>query len=133
MDVLLGTPSEGLRAKLDKLASIRSGKEKLFQSLLICEAIKGELQFPMLKELGKRSNWPSVITFESIPNRIMKLGDEIRALLKNEIVLGTSFAWRVFFNDITRKKVNMTLADFSSSTEAIRFSVAGAGDNKHAG
>lgn len=134
-DVLRGSPSERLKSMFDKLSSIQKGKETgtpLVLSLLICEAIKEELRFPMLKALGERSGWPSNINFEAVPDRIMMFKDEIRALLKNEIVLGTSFAWRVFVNDVT-KKANMSLADFSHSNEATRLSIAGAGNNKHAG
>ena len=134
-DVLQGSPSERLKSMFDKLSSIKKGKETgtpLGFGLLICEAIKEELRFPMLKALGERSGWPFYISFEAIPDRIMKFKDEIRALLQNEIVLGTSFAWKVFVNDVTRK-ANMSLVDFSYSNEATRLSVAGAGDNKHAG
>ena len=86
----------------------------------------------MLKALGERSGWPSNIKFEAIPDQIMRFKDEIRALLKNEIVLGTSFAWGVFVTDVT-KIANMSLADFSHSNEATRLSVAGSGNNKHTG
>ena len=133
-DVLPGLPSDSLKAKLEKLSSIQQGKEKgspHFLSVLICQAIKKELQFPMLRTLGEHSGWPSAIDFESVPDRIMKLTNEIRGLLENEIVLGTSFAWEVFMHDVTRK--DMSFADFSHSSEAFRLSVAGEGKNKHAG
>ena len=119
----------------NKLSSIQKGKETgtlLVLSLLICEAIKEELHFLMLKALGERSEWPSNINFEAVPDRIMMFKDEICTLLKNEIVLGTSFAWRVFMNDVT-KKANMSLADFSHLNKATRLSIAGARNNKHAG
>jgi len=86
----------------------------------------------MLRELGLRSGWPAVIHFEGIPTQIMELKDEIHALLKNEIVLGTSSAWSTFVNDITNKHA-MSLAEFAASNEVTRFSVAGMGDNRHAG
>lgn len=77
------------------------------------------------------SEWPTVIDFEGIPAQIMELKDEIRALLQNEIILGTSSTWSTFINDVTNKHA-MSLADFSASNEATRFSVAGMGDNRHA-
>lgn len=86
----------------------------------------------MLKELGVRSGWPTVIDFEGIPAQIMDLKVEIHAFLKNEVVLGTSSAWSTFINDVTNKRA-MSLADFAASNEATRFSVAGMGDNRHAG
>lgn len=135
-DVLPGPPSDGLRTKLEKLSSIQQGKEKgtpYFLSVLICQAIKKELRYPMLRALGEHSGWPSVIDFESVPGRIMKLKNEIRGLLENEIILGTSFAWKVFVNDVTRKDVSTSFADFARSSEAIRLSIAGEGKNKHAG
>ena len=52
------------------------------------------MQFPMLKALGEQSGWPGTINFEGIPAQVMALKDEINGLLKNEIILGTSFAWR---------------------------------------
>jgi hypothetical protein len=119
----------------DQLSNVLTGKERgtpLVQSLLICQAIKEELRFPMLKELGVRSGWPTVIDFEGIPAQIMELKDEIRALLKNEIVLGTSSAWSTFVYNITTKR-SMSLANFVASSEATRLSVAGMGDNRHAG
>jgi hypothetical protein len=119
----------------EQLSNIRNGKETgtpLVLSLLICQAIKEELRFPMLRELGVSSGWPTVIDFEGIPARIVELKDEIRALLKNEIVLGTSSAWGTFVNDITNKH-DMSLADFAASNEATCLSVAGMGDNRHAG
>ena len=134
-DVLQGPLSERLGSMFDQLSNVRTGKEKgtpLVQSLLICQAIKEELRFPMLKELGVRSGWPTVIDFEGIPAQIMELKDEIRALLKNEIVLGTSSAWSTFVYDITTKR-GMSLANFAASSEATRLSVAGMGDNRHAG
>src|SRR6266567_952336 len=103
-----------------QLSNIRNGKETgtpLVLSLLICQAIKEELRFPILKELGVRSGWPTVIDFEGIPAQIMGLKDEIRALLKNEVVLGTSSAWSTFVNDITNKG-DMSLAAFAASNEA---------------
>ena len=119
-DVLQGSLSERLESMFDKLSSIQKGKETgtlLILGLLICEAIKEELHFPMLKALGEHSGWPLNINFEAVPDQIMRFKDEIHALLKNEIVLGTSFAWRVFVNDVT-KKANMLLADFSCSNKA---------------
>jgi hypothetical protein len=132
--MLPASPSDSLKAKLKNLSRIRQGKEKgtpYLLSVLICEAIKKELRFPMLKALGKRMGWPSVIDFESVPDRIMKVKDEIRALLKNDIVLGSSFAWKVFVTDVT--SADMCFADFGASGEATRLSIAGEGDNKHAG
>ena len=134
-DVLQGPLSERLGSMFEQLSNMRTGKGRgtpLVLSLLICQAIKEELRFPMLKELGVRSGWPTVIDFEGIPAQIMELKDEIRALLQNEIVLGTSSTWSTFINDLTNKRA-MSLADFSASNEATRFSVAGMGDNKHAG
>jgi hypothetical protein len=99
-----------------------------------------ELKLP--KPRGRRilvSFWPAVnicvyfIDFESVPGRIMKLKNEIRGLLENEIILGTSFAWKVFVNDVTRKDVSTSFADFALSSEAIRLPIAGEGKNKHAG
>ena len=117
-----------------KLSSIRSGKETrtpLVLSLLIYQAIKEEMQFPMLKALGERSGWPTAINFEGIPAQIMALKDEIIGLLKNEIILDTSFTWHTFVKDVTNSR--MGLAKFASSSEATRFAVAGMGDNRHAG
>jgi hypothetical protein len=134
VDMLQGAPSEHLQTMFQKLSSIRSGKEMgtpLVLSLLICQAIKEEMQFPMLKALGEQSGWPTAITFEAILAQIMALKDEIMGLLKNEIILGTSFAWRTFVKDVTNH--GMGLAKFASSSEATRFSVAGMGDNRHAG
>ena len=119
----------------DKLLSIQKGKEMgtlLILGLLICEAIKEELRFPMLKALGERLGWPLNINFKAVPDRIIRFKDKIHALLKNEIVLGTLFTWRVFVNDVT-KKANMSLADFLRSNKATQLSIAGAGNNKHAG
>jgi hypothetical protein len=135
VDVLQAPLSERLGSMFEQLSNIRNGKERgtpLVLSLLVCQAIKEELRFPMLKELGVRSGWPTVIDFEGIPAQIMELKDEIRAFLKNEIVLGTSSAWSTFINDVTNKHA-MSLADFAASNEATRFSVAGMGDNRHAG
>ena len=134
VDVLQGAPSERLESMFQKLSSIRNGKETgtpLVLSLLICQAIKEEMRFPMLKALGERSGWPGAINFEGIPAHVMALRDEINGLLKNDIILGTSFAWRTFVKDVTN--CGMGLAEFSSSREATRFSVAGMGDNRHAG
>lgn len=78
------------------------------------------------------SEWPTVIDFEGIPAQIMELKDEIRTFLKNEIILGTSSVWSTFINDVTNK-CTMSLADFVASNEATRLSVAGIGDNRHAG
>lgn len=135
VDSLQGPLSERLGSMFEQLSNIRNGKETgtpLVLSLLICQAIKEESRFPMLKALGVSSGWPSVIDFGGIPARIMELKDEIRALLKNEIVLGTSFSWGTFVNDITSKH-DMSLADFAASNDATRLSVAGMGDNRHAG
>ena len=85
----------------------------------------------MLKALGEQSGWTRAINFEGIPAQIMALKDEINGLIKNEIVLSTSFAWRTFVKDV--RKGGMGLAKFASSSEATRFTVAGMGDNKHAG
>ena len=89
------------------------------------------MRFPVLKVLGERSGWPRAINFEGIPAQIMTLKDEINGLLKNEIILGTSFAWCTFVKDVT--KSGMGLAVFASSRAATRFSAAGMGDNRHAG
>jgi hypothetical protein len=135
VDVIQGSPSERLKSMLEKLSTIRNGKATgtpLILTLMICQAIKEELRFPMLKALGERSGWPATINFEAIPAQIMTLKDEVRALLINEIVLGSSFAWSTFVNDVTRK-AGMSLANFSASNEAIRLSIAGGGDNRHAG
>jgi len=135
VDVLQGAPSERLESMFQKLSCIQSGKETgtpLVLSTFICQAIKEEMQFPMLKALGERSGWPRAIIFEAIPAQIIALKDEIHGLLKNEIVLGTSFSWRTFVNDVTNKG-RMSLAKFAYSSEATRFSVAGMGDNGHAG
>jgi len=134
-DVLQGAPSERLKTLFEKLSAIRKGKEMgtpLILSLLICQAIKNELRFLTLKALGVRSGWPTAINFETIPSQIMEMKEEIHAFLKNEIVLGSSSAWGTFVNDVARK-VDMSLADFSASNEAIRLTVAGMGDNRHAG
>jgi hypothetical protein len=133
-DAIQGAPSEHLESMIQKLSSIRSGKETgtpLVLSLLICQAIKEEMRFPMLKALGEQSGWPRAINFEGIPAQIMALKDEINGLLKNEIILGTSFAWRTFVKDITSS--GMGLAKFATSSISTRFSVAGMGDNRHAG
>ena len=50
---------------------------------------------------------------------------------KIDIVTGTSFAWHTFVKDVT--KGGMGLAGFASSRAATQFSVAGMGDNRHAG
>ena len=134
-DVLQGAPSERLKTMLEKLSAIRKGKETgtpLMLSLLICQAIKDELRFPTLKALGARSGWPTTINFETIPLQIMEMKEEIRAFLKNEIVLGSSSVWRTFVNDVARR-ADMLLANFSASNEASRLAVAGMGDNRHAG
>ena len=135
-DVLQGAPSEHLESMLQQLSSIRNGKETgtplALQTVLICLAIKEEMRLPMLKALGERSGWPKTINFEAIPAQIIALKDEIRGLLQNEIILGTSPAWRCFVNDVTNKG-DMSLAKFASSDEATRFFVAGMGDNRHAG
>ena len=134
VDILQGAPSEHLESMFQKFSSIRSGKEvgtPLVLSLLICQAIKEEMRFPMLKALGEQSGWPQYINFEGIPKRIMTLKDEINGFLKNEIILGTSFAWYTFVKDVTSG--GMGLAKYASSSEATRFSVAGMGDNRHAG
>lgn len=134
VDVLQGAPSERLELMFQKLSSVRSGKETgtpLVLSLFICQAIKEEMRFPMLKALGEQSGWPRAINFEGIPAQIMALKDEINGFLKNEIILGTSFAWCTFVKDVTSGGAG--LAEFASSSEATRFSVAGMGDNRHAG
>ena len=65
---------------------------------------------------GRVKYWPRAINFEGIPAQIMTLKDEINGFLKNEIILGTSFAWRTFVKDVT--KSGMGLAGFASSRAA---------------
>ena len=135
LNVLQGALSERLKSLFEKLSSIRKGEEMgmpLVLSLLICQAIKEEMRILMLKALGKCSGWPTTINFEAIPAQIMELKDEIRALLKNEIVLGSSFAWGTFVNDITNK-ATISLAKFVASNEVIQLLVAGMGNNRHTG
>ena len=58
VDVLQGAPSECLESMFQKLSSIQSGKETgmpLVLSLLICQVIKEEMRFPVLKVLGEWS------------------------------------------------------------------------------
>ena len=74
------------------------------------------MRLPTLRALGERLGWPIAINFEGIPARIMALKDEINALLKNEITLGTSDAWHTFVKDVTN--AGMGLAEFASSREA---------------
>ena len=134
-DMLQGAPSEHLKTMLEKLSAIGKGKETgmpLTLSLLTCQAIKDELRFPILKALGVRSGWPMTINFETIPSQIIEMKDEIHVFLKNEIVLGSSSSWCTFVNDVARR-ADMSLANFSASNEVSRFTVAGIGDNRHAG
>ena len=132
-DVVPEFPSESLRIQLENLEKTKFHGMKgtpYTLSALICLAIKREQAFPGLKLLGERFNWPSVIDFETLSDRVFyHLRPVLIEIIQNHIVLSCSPAWTAFSKIL--QKANTTLTQFSRAQDSVKFDIAG--KNKHAG
>lgn len=132
-DVVPEFPSDSLSTQLEKLEKIKShGMEGLPNTLsaLICLTIKREQNFPGLKLLGERFNWPSDIDFESLSDRIFyRLRTELIEIIQNHIVLSCSPAWTGFSRILL--EADTPLVQFSRAQGSVKFNIAR--NMKHAG
>lgn len=122
-----------METQLEELEKIKLGVvagARYTLTAYICLAIKQELAYPGLKLLGERFNWPSIIDFESLSDRIFyDLKPELLELTQSHIVLGTSQIWTRFSE--TLNEADMSLIKFSRSRDLEKFDIAG--KMKHAG
>lgn len=84
------------RKDLIQLQTRYMNEPSRFLALEICQLIKVYKKMPSLRNLGKANRWPHDIDFETLPDRIIGMTEEIRKVLKNEIILSCSPCWKAF-------------------------------------
>ncbi|KAJ7495675.1 hypothetical protein B0H11DRAFT_2389262 [Mycena galericulata] len=90
-----------------------------FAELQICAAITQEKHRAKYIELGKQNQWPQIIDYNTVPERILKLKDSLLKMIQDPDVLQTSFIWNNFISSIDSQ-----IFKFASSASKLAFTDA---------
>ncbi|KAF8958639.1 hypothetical protein BDZ97DRAFT_1762003 [Flammula alnicola] len=87
MDKVPAEPTAVLRGLLKAYAKDGGGNTPHFKALEICQEIKKHRAIPALLRQAEANDWPKVIDFQSLPDRIAKLSPKLMAFLSKAVTL----------------------------------------------